>query len=134
MPLLNISQAARASGKDRNTIRKYIKLGVLSSSVDGCGKVLIDAAELVRVFGSLVSDGAKESAESSPEKNRCDDDFNTVEALLQQLKAAEEREKAALEREAWLKKQLELEQERSRELERRMLPPAKGFFARLFGK
>lgn len=127
MALLNISQAARSSGKDRNTIKRYLKLGHLSASQAENGRVLIDSAELMRVFGHLISNGdanvSSDAAEKSPENNT-----RIIETLMQQLKAAEERE-------AWLKSQLELEREHSRELEKRILPPAekKGFWARIFG-
>lgn len=139
MALLNISQAARASGKDRNTIKRYLKDGRLSSSRDASGGVVIDSAELVRVFGALVSDGSTDGPGSAPTESPENTTLHqfTIEALTQQLKAAEDREKAALEREEWFKRQLEAEQERSRELERRMLPPGgekKGFLARLFGR
>lgn len=99
---------------------------------------MIDSAELVRVFGTLISDGTTDAPDSTPADAPENTTMHhlTIEALVQQLKAAEDREKAALEREEWLKGQLEAEQERSRELERQMLPPgetAKGFFRRLFG-
>lgn len=139
MALLNISQAAKAAGKDRNTIKRYMKDGRLSSTRDGCDKVVIDSAELVRVFGALVSDGTNDAPGSTPAESPEIDSIHqlTIETLVQQLNAAEDREKAALEREDWLKRQLEAEQERSRELERRMLPPGepqKGFLARLLGR
>lgn len=142
MALLNISQAAKAAGKDRNTIKRYMRDGRLSSSKDGCDKVVIDSAELVRVFGALVSDGSTDAPDKtsteSPENNSIHQ--LTIETLVQQLEAAQQRETAALEREEWLKRQLEEEKERSRELERRMLPPGEdtpskkpGFFRRIFG-
>lgn len=142
MALLNISQAAKAAGKDRNTIKRYMKDGRLSSSKDASGNVVIDTAELVRVFGALESDGTTGAPAAAPAESPENNSIHqlTIETLVQQLKAAEDREKAALEREDWLKRQLEEEQERSRELERRMLPPGEdtsgkkpGFFRRIFG-
>lgn len=139
MALLNISSAARAAGKDRNTIKRYLNDGRLSSSKDASGKTVIDTAELMRVFGSLATEGSTgapaEAPAAAPENTTMHQ--LTIETLVQQLKAAQEREKAAQEREEWLKGQLAAEQERSRELERRMLPPGeekKGFFARVFGR
>lgn len=142
MALLNISASARATGKDRNTIKRYLKDGRLSSSKDASGNVVIDTAELVRVFGALKSDGTTDAPASAPAESPENTSLHqlTIETLVEQLKAAQQREKEALEREKWLKGQLEEEKERSRALEQRMLPPGeevaakKGFFVRLFGK
>mgnify|MGYP003620743905 CR=1 FL=1 len=132
MAFLNISQAARASGKDRNTIKRYLRDGRLSSSQDVLGNVVIDTSELVRVFGSLKTDGTTEASGVTPPESPEITALHhfTIETLREQLRGAQEREE-------WLKRQLEAEQERSRELERRMLPPGegkKGFFARIFGR
>lgn len=131
MALLSISAAARAAGKDRGTIKRYIKNGKLSCSKDAMGRPVVDTSELVRVFGPLVGEGAP-GVEVVTHQNT-PANTTAIEALKQQLQAA-------LEREEWLKRQLEAEQERSRELERRMLPPAqeqerakKGFWQKLFG-
>lgn len=143
MALLNISSAARAAGKDRNTVKRYLKDGRLTGTRDASGKTVIDTTELMRVFGSLVTDGSTgapvDRASSSPENTTIHQ--LTIETLVQQLQAAQEREKAALGREEWLRSQLAAEQERTRALELKMLPPGepgqgekKGFFARIFGK
>lgn len=142
MALLNISASARATGKDRNTIKRYLKDGRLSSNKDASGSVVIDTAELVRVFGALKTDGTTDAPDRAPAESPESTAVHhlTIETLVKQLEVAQQREKAALEREEWLKRQLEAEQERSRELERRMLPPGegeaarKGFWGRLFGK
>ena len=134
MALLNISQAAKAAGKDRNTIKRYMKDGRLSSSKDASGNVVIDTAELVRVFGALESDGTTGAPAAAPAESPESTGLHqlTIETLVQQLKAAQDREE-------WLKRQLEEEKERSRALEQRMLPPGegepakKGFWKRLFG-
>lgn len=135
MSTLNVSAAARATGIHRVTIQKHIKQGKLSAIRDEAGKPQIDVAELIRVYGPLKSDGSTGSAAQSVAEQQQTTSGGIVaetalEALREQLKAAQEREE-------WLKRQLEAEQERSRELERRMLPPGgekKGFFARLFGR
>lgn len=138
MALLNISQAAKAAGKDRNTIKRYMKDGRLSSSKDASGNVVIDTSELVRVFGALESSSNTSAPAQAPSESPESTGLHqlTIETLREQLRAAQDRED-------WLKRQLEAEQERSRELERRMLPPGepgpgprepkKGFFRRLFG-
>ena len=138
MAKLNISAAARAVGKDRGTIQRYIKSGKLSATKNTAGYSEVDTAELIRVFGELQQGSSKQNAvkqqETAPESHILE---LTIETLREQLKTQKQE---ALEREAWLKAQLEAEQERSRELERRMLPPAegaitekKGFWARVFG-
>jgi hypothetical protein len=50
MALVNISQAARMSGKSRMTVHRRIKEGELSIQ-----NGLVDTSELMRVFGSLVT-------------------------------------------------------------------------------
>jgi hypothetical protein len=55
MPKLNISQAAKATGKTRATIYKKIKKGELSTEPGEDGTRLLDTAELLRVFGDLVT-------------------------------------------------------------------------------
>ena len=55
MPKINISQAAKMTGKTRTTIYKKIKSGELSAELGNDGNRLIDTAELLRVFGDLVT-------------------------------------------------------------------------------
>ena len=55
MPKINISQAAKMTGKTRTTIYKKIKSGELSAELGRDGNRLIDTAELLRVFGELVT-------------------------------------------------------------------------------
>lgn len=125
MAEVSISEAARLTGKSRATLQRHIKSGRLSVGRDETGSPLIDTAELIRVYGSIKTDDAPQAA------SMIQDDTATIAVLREQLRLAQEREE-------WLKNQLEAEQERSRELERRMLPPGepekKGFFARLFGR
>jgi len=47
----SISAAQRITGKSRTTIAKHIKQGKLSCETDATGKKLIDASELLRVYG-----------------------------------------------------------------------------------
>lgn len=131
MALLNISAAARAAGKDRNTIKRYIKSGKLSATNDVQGNMVIDSAELMRVFGALASDGSTSAAGDAPAQSPENTSFHqAIDLLKHQLDEA-------LKREEWFKGQLEKEQERSRQLEQLMLPQGtqekKGFFKRLFG-
>ena len=131
MAIVSISEAARLAGKGRSTIQRHIKSGKLSASQDAAGNPVIDTSELCRAYGAIQVTDVSQSG------SLAQDEAVTVETLREELRAARERERAAQEREEWLKKQLEVEQERSRELERRMLPPGKekkGFFARVFGR
>jgi len=56
----NVSEAARLVGKARTTLHRHIKNGKLSTEQDADGNVIIDTAELVRVYG--LSHGATGSA------------------------------------------------------------------------
>jgi hypothetical protein len=129
VPLLNISAASRAVGKNRGTLHRYLKNGRLSSATDDDGHVVIDTAELLRVFGGFVTGGDVQNDTGASSKRQVE--TVAYDMLIEQLKAAQERE-------VWLRSQLEAAQERIRELERRLMPlalPEKaGFFARFFGK
>ena len=121
MAQLSISAAARAAGKDRGTIQRYIKNGRLSVSKDAAGSTVIETAELLRVFGALTGNGNRAAAiqhvvapaESSSVQHVLE---ATLELLKQQLNASQERE-------ARLLVMLEQEQQSRRDLEQRLLPP-----------
>lgn len=57
MTMLSVTEAAEAAGVSRTTIYERVRAGELSKSADG-----IDTAELLRVFGSLVSTGTDDTA------------------------------------------------------------------------
>jgi hypothetical protein len=138
MPYLSIAASARATGKDRSTIQRYVKDGRLSCTTDTTnGRQLIDTSELMRVFGELKNDGAKSLSVSDPEHRVENYASAAIEALKEQLKLAQEREHAALmreerlneqlkESEEWLKKQLETAQCRIDELEKHFLALPEG--------
>ena len=124
MAQLSIAAAARAAGKDRGTIHRYIKSGRLSSTKNAAGHTVVETAELLRVFGSLQTDGGK-TAKNTAIANAAQHVENssmqhileaTLELVKQQLKASQEREEKLLA-------MLSQEQESRRELERRLLPP-----------
>jgi hypothetical protein len=138
MPFLNVSSAAKAVGKNRSTIHRYMKDGRLSSVVDDTGHVKIDTSELLRVFGELKSDCYTSATHEPP--NTAPNYITSVAGLQKLLQESQERE-------AWLKVQLEeekqereREREHSRELEKRLLALPEGqtkkpgLLARLFGK
>jgi hypothetical protein len=145
MALLTVTSAARAVGKNRVTIHRYLKDGRLSGIVDDKGHTKIDTSELLRVFGELKSDSnINETAQhnkSNTKQHQATPDIATLQLQLQ----------AANERETWLKEMLEAERERirqletererehSRELEKRLLALPEGqikktgWFARILG-
>lgn len=47
----NITDAHRVTGKSRTTLQRHLKTGRLSATVDEQGNKLIDASELIRVYG-----------------------------------------------------------------------------------
>ena len=121
MAQLSSSAAARAVGKDRGTLHRYIKTGKISVSTDAAGNKVIETSELLRVFGSLKGDGVKSGVAATvatPVENS--NAQHVLEATLELLK---DQLKVSQEREARLLAMLEHEQESRRELERRLLPP-----------
>ena len=121
MAQLSISAAARAAGKDRGTIQRYIKSGKLSASRDASGNTVVETSELLRVFGSLKGGGDRSPAESVAAQTAVSGSMqhvleSTLDLLKQQLRASQEREERLLA-------MLEQEQQSRRELEQRLLPP-----------
>lgn len=53
MTKLNLSQAAKAVGKNRVTLWRHINNGKLSAERDRDGNPLVDTSELLRVYGEL---------------------------------------------------------------------------------
>jgi len=53
MAKLNITQAAKAVGKDRTTLQRHIKKGKVSCEIDSNGNKVIDTAELMRAYGEI---------------------------------------------------------------------------------
>ena len=97
MAQLSISAAARAVGKDRGTLHRYIKTGKISVSTDAAGNKVIETSELLRVFGSLKGDGVKSGVAATvatPVENSNAQHVleATLELLKDQLKVSQERE------------------------------------------
>lgn len=53
MAKLNLSQAAKVTGKNRTTIWRHINSGKLSAGRDRDGLPFVDTSELIRVYGEL---------------------------------------------------------------------------------
>jgi excisionase family DNA binding protein len=119
MPLLSITEAARAAGVSRRTIQRSIQSGRLSAATTATGERAIDTAELLRVFGPLRHAPSDTPASMSQPvtTNDAPDDTMTmlVEVLRDQLQQAQQ-EKARL------LAMLEAEQQARRELETKLLP------------
>ena len=56
MPILTITEAAKAAGISRPTLYRRIKSGQLSTARHSDGTKGVDSSELVRVFGTLQAD------------------------------------------------------------------------------
>lgn len=54
MAKVNLSQAAKLTGKNRTTIWRHINGGKLSSERDRDGLPFVDTSELIRVYGELI--------------------------------------------------------------------------------
>ena len=74
MAKVNISQAARLTGKSRTTIHRKLNSGELS--IQGG---LIDTSDLIRVFGALVSESEQSSTGTHRTKR-----VNTEQVTVQQ--------------------------------------------------
>lgn len=117
MAKLNISQAAKVSGKSRSTIQRYIKSGKLSVSQDTSGNIEIDTAELIRVFGELKQNDTQllhvsDVSKSIIKQQRDTGDTVVIETLQKELEKAHERE-------VWLQKQVDERDEKIKCLEER---------------
>ncbi len=92
MPILTVTQAAKAANKSRATLYRHIKKGDLSAHQQPDGSKGIDTSELIRVFGPLHYDTSQTRKSARHETHA-----NT--ALLQSRIEALERENELLRRE-----------------------------------
>ena len=135
IPKLNISQAARASGKGRSTIIRYLKSGKLSYELDTQDNKVIDPSELIRVFGELESDGAlqkvyqgssvehhdtsegngKAHVDTIQKRPKHDSTF-TITLLEQKVEDLERQVESLKEEKGDLKQEREIAREREKEL------------------
>jgi len=82
MTQVNITEAAKITGKSRTTLYRYIDQGKLTA-VDGN----IDTSELIRVFGEIREQDSTASSERSKEQNVTPQ----TDPLLQQLLAEKDK-------------------------------------------
>lgn len=89
----SISAAHRISGKSRTTIQRHIKSGKLSTVEEGEGNRLIDASELIRVYGDDC-DFSKEEGTTGTEEGSSPAVQHELHTLHQQVETlAEERQR-----------------------------------------
>ena len=112
MALVSISQAAKLAGINRsNFYTSYLNQGKISVVKDERNRPCVDTSELLRVFGSLKSEGLGMQQDTKPPytlgQNTTDSGlYPLVEQLKQQLAESKEREQQALEREQFYQQQL----------------------------
>lgn len=106
MTSVSISEAARLTGKTRDTLHRHIKTGKLSALSDSNrqGARLIDVSELIRVYGPLVgqpgpqnqtghtvSDSDSIMQHQTPEKDRSDSALQVEVKMLRELLAEKDK-------------------------------------------
>jgi len=70
MAIVNISEAARLTGKSRTTIYKLIEQGKVSKSIDSVTNAQgVDTSELIRVFGGISEQSLNNASGCSVEHN-----------------------------------------------------------------
>jgi len=112
MALVSISKAAKLAGINRsNFYTSYINQGKISVVRDERNRPCVDTSELLRVFGSLKSEGLGIQQDTTPSyilgQNTTDSVmYPLIEQLTQQLVESKEREQQALEREQFYQQQL----------------------------
>ncbi len=98
MTKYSISAANRITGKSRTTISKHLASGKLSCSEDEQGNKLIDASELIRVYGAACDfsreEGAGQPAAAKGSEQGGQLPLSSVAAQLEKEIAERERERA----------------------------------------
>lgn len=116
MALVSISKAAKLAGINRsNFYTSYLNQGKISVVRDERNRPCVDTSELLRVFGSLKSEGLGIQRDTThyntTGQNTTDTTTDSVlypliEQLKQQLAESKKREQHALEREQFYQQQL----------------------------
>ena len=129
MALVSISKAAKLAGVNRsNFYTSYLNQGKISVVKDERNRPCVDTSELLRVFGSLKSEGLGMQQDTKPSytlgQNTTDSGlYPLVEQLKQQLAESKEREQQALEREQFYQQQLKELTQTIKLLEHKPEPP-----------
>lgn len=94
----SLSDAAKATGKNRTTIQRAIKSGKISASKNENGAYEIAPAELHRIFPAIAQHRAQQSKETgSNSPQRADAISETLRIRLEMLEKERDRERAQLE-------------------------------------
>jgi hypothetical protein len=118
MTQLSISAAARASGRNKVTLYRHIKQGILSATHDDvAGHITIDTSELLRVYGELASSNTSNVAlqQNVTPSNAAQQLSDTSDVALRQNAALNDVARQLSDaREEIVRLRQELERERSR--------------------
>ena len=94
----SLSDAAKATGKNRTTIQRAIKSGKISALKNENGAYEIEPAELHRIFPAIAQHRAQQSKETgSNSPQRADAISETLRIRLEMLEKERDRERAQLE-------------------------------------
>lgn len=94
----SLSDAAKATGKNRTTIQRAIKSGKISASKNENGAYEIAPAELHKIFPAIAQHRAQQSKETgSNSPQRADAISETLRIRLEMLEKERDRERAQLE-------------------------------------
>jgi len=143
--MYTLGTAAKATGKNKSTILRAIKNGVISATKGPQGDYQIDPAELHRVYPPVASNGLEQSATHTDAPKVETQDATLLLAEIRELRAkleaAEERLNDRAEVINDLRRRLDTEGEERRRLTALLTdqrakppePPKAGFWRRLFG-
>ena len=130
----SLSDAAKATGKNRTTIQRAIKSGKISASKNENGAYEIAPAELHRIFQAIAQRSAqqpKETDSNNPQQG--DATSETLRIRLEMLEKERDRERAQLEETiADLREDRDKWRQQATALLEDHRP--KGFFKRLLGR
>lgn len=87
MAKLNLSQAAKAVGKNRTTIWRHVNTGKLSIERDREGLPLVDTSELIRVYGEISLNATADAVEVQHQATPSYDDLIATIDLLRSEQA-----------------------------------------------
>jgi hypothetical protein len=87
MAKVNLSQAAKLTGKNRTTIWRHIDSGKLSIERDRDGLPFVDTSELIRVYGELVPIATVSSKKKSHQATPDYEDLIAIVELLRKEQA-----------------------------------------------
>ena len=142
--IYTLGTAAKAAGKNKSTILRAIKNGVISATKGPQGDYQIDPAELHRVYPSVASGVAAQPATQLGASPDATPDATLLQAEIRELRAkleaAEERLKDRADVIDDLRRRLDAEEEERRRLTRLLTdqrakpePPRMSLWQRWFG-